>query len=152
VADAAGGIWPQTARDAAVALVADSKRVSLSLGIMLLTDLRLIFGDADALPTDTILDRLIKLEESPWGDLRGKPLDARGLSHRLRPYGSTPKTIRVGDKTPKGYSREDCHDPWSRYLGDSPIASATSATSETGSLPVADVADVLDSGATTEHG
>ena len=55
------------------------------------------------------------MEESPWGDLRGKPLDSRGLSRRLAKYGVKPKTVRIGVVTAKGYSRQDFHDPWSRY-------------------------------------
>jgi hypothetical protein len=125
VADAAGGDWPERARVAAVALVADSKRGSPSLGIKLLGDIRSIFNDqrdpiGDAcsqLPTEHLLSELHKLEESPWGDLRGKPLDARGLSQRLRPYDIKPTTIRTAVGTPKGYRRKDMHDAWLRYLG-----------------------------------
>lgn len=128
VANAAGGDWPKRARDAAVALVADSKGSTPSLGIQLLTDLRLVFNTADAVATDKILKSLHELEESPWGDLRGKPLDARGLSRLLRPYGIKPTTIRIVDSTPKGYRREDMHDAWARYLPVPRQESATSAT------------------------
>ena len=79
--------------------------------------------------TDTILTALLELEEAPWGEIvAGKPLNARGLSRRLRGYGITPGTIRVGDKTPRGYAREDLADAWARYLP-----------------AIADVADVADS-------
>ena len=116
VADAAGGDWPQRAREAAVALVAESKQTTPSLGVRLLADLRRVFGDHDALSTDTILKALHAIEEAPWGDLRGKPLDSRGLSHRLGQYAIKPTTVRIGDSTPKGYRRTDLHDAWSRYL------------------------------------
>jgi hypothetical protein len=142
VADAAGGQWPELARVAAVALVADSKGSTPSLGVQLLADLRRVFGVADQLSTDSILHALHAIEESPWGDFKGKPLDARGLSYRLRPYGIAPATVRVGDTTPKGYRRMDLHDAWVRYLGPPPYASATSATSATTAGHVARVADV----------
>lgn len=116
VADAAGGAWPELARDAAVALVADNRGDGASLGIQLLRDLRQVFGTADALPTDSILRSLHAMDESPWADLKGKPLDSRGLSWRLRQYGIAPRGIRIGDTTPKGYRREDLHDAWARYL------------------------------------
>lgn len=119
------------ARVAAVALVADSKRGSPSLGIRLLADLRAVFGGDDHLATEDILHSLREIEESPWGDLRGKPLDARGLAQRLRPYEIKPTTVRIGDSTPKGYRREDLHDPWLRYLGPPRHESATSATCAT---------------------
>lgn len=133
VADVAGGDWPERARVAAVALVADSKGGAHSLGVQLLADLQRAFIDADQLATDTILARLHAMDESPWADLRGKPLDARGLSQRLRPYGIRPTTVRIGEHTPKGYRRVDLHDAWLRYLGPPPNESATSATSATSS-------------------
>ena len=77
------------------------------------------------------------------GDLRGKPLDERGLARRLRAYGVKPKTIRTNSGTPRGYSRADLEDQWLRYLP-SPDKSKTSKTSETVPVrPVADVVDVL---------
>jgi len=116
LADAAGGEWPKAARVAAVALVADARGNGGSLGTRLLADMRTVFADADKLPTDTILNKLCAMDESPWGDLRGKALDARGLSRRLAKYGIKPRSVRIGDTTPKGYDRADLHDAWSRYL------------------------------------
>ncbi len=52
-----------------------------SIGIRLLTDLRdYVFKGIDRLPTVAVLDRLHSLEEAPWADMSGKPLDARGLA------------------------------------------------------------------------
>ena len=130
VADAAGEKWSARARVAAVALVALSKESSPSLGVLLLTDLKVIFRDDDQLPTETILQRLHDMEEAPWGDLRGKPLGARGLANYLRRYGIRSKSVRVGKFTPKGYTKESMFDAWERYLA-TPTKSATSATSAT---------------------
>jgi hypothetical protein len=166
VADAAGGDWSDRARVAAVALVADSKEAEPSLGVKLLNDLRAVFGTANEMSSKSILQALHGIDEAPWGDIKGKPLDERGLSHRLRQYGLRSKTIRTEGNTPKGYTRADLVDVWTRYLS-SPAMSATSATSATtlpaGSEPashcqqraekklnqfnpVADVADVADFG------
>jgi hypothetical protein len=146
VADAVGGDWPERARAAAVALVADSKEVEASLGVRLLADLRMVFGDASEMRSKDILDALQRLEEAPWGDLKGKPLDERGLARRLKQYGVKSKNLYAGSSRPKGYTREDLHDAWSRYLPQSPDTSATCATNATvlpfRSPPVADVADV----------
>lgn len=145
VADAAGGDWPTRSRVAAVALVAESKQSSPSLGVRLLGDLRHVFGDREAISTDDIIKKLCDIEESPWADLRGKPLDPRGLSGRLRGYGITSKNVRIGSHIVKGYARTDLHDAWSRYLAPlplSPYEAATSATCATPAPPVADVADV----------
>jgi hypothetical protein len=141
IADAAGGDWPRSARKAALELNAARAEADPSLGVALLRDTRAVFDGADALATEELLRRLCALEESPWGDLRGKPLDARGLARRLKPYEVRPTTIRVGDATPKGYRRQDLADAWTRYLPDTPETSATTETPQASSVdPVADVA------------
>jgi hypothetical protein len=150
VADLAGGTWPARARAAAVALVAEAKDAEPSLGVRLLADLRTVFGSADELPSKVILNALHAIEEAPWTNQKGKPLDERGLAHRLRQYGVRPKTIRIGTGTPRGYTRSDFVDAWERYLpGPAPARSATSETSATSSenqaVIVADnVSDVAD--------
>ncbi len=129
VADAAGGDWPQRARAACLELIGNaSSTSSASLGVRLLGDLRAVFGDVDRRHTDDLVARLVDLEESPWADLRGKPLDARGLSRRLSTYGVHPTQVKVDGVNRRGYRREDLHDPWSRYL---PAETATTATSAT---------------------
>lgn len=122
VADAAGAHWPATARAACVALCADAQANSASLGVRLLDDLRAVFGDATAKSTASILDALVKIDESPWADLRGKPLDARGLASRLRQYGIRSTKVHVpGDaKKLQGYRAEDLYDAWLRYTPSDP--------------------------------
>jgi hypothetical protein len=125
IADAVGGVWPELARVSAVTLVTDAKGDRGSLGVRLLTDLRTVFGDRDAMATTEILDSLINLDESPWGDLRGKPLDGRRLAKLLKPYGIAPKPVRCGASVFKGYERTGLHDAWIRYVppeSESPLA------------------------------
>ena len=131
VADAAGGDWPERARVAAVTLVTLSKESTPSLGIRLLSDLRQVFAQAEVLATERILHTLHDLDESPWADIKGKPLNDRGLAVRLRPFGIKPKVVRIGETTHRGYAREDFHDPWLRYLGPPPRESVTTVTPET---------------------
>lgn len=131
VADAIGGEWPVRARAAGVALVTASKDVEPSLGIRLLTDLRVVFENENELSSKSILHALNALEESPWGDLRGKPMDERGLANRLKEYGVKSRSIRIGGSTPKGYRRDDLYEVWNRYLPAIPDKSATGATSAT---------------------
>jgi len=62
-----------------------------------------------------------------------------------RPNGERlkPATIRMGNKTPKGFHRSDFEEAWKRYLpsaSEKPATVATSATDERGN--VATVADV----------
>lgn len=139
IADVAGSHWPERARVAAVAFVADSKEKSPSLGLRLLADVRTVFGEHDQLPTKLIIEDLIALDESPWGDLGGKPLDARRLSRMLGDYDVKSKTIRMETTTPKGYRRIDLHDAWERYLpplvSQEPATSATPATHSVDWMP-----------------
>ena len=116
VADAAGGEWPTRARVSAVSLVSLAREETQTLGVRLLADLRSVFGDAEALFTRDVLHKLIELDESPWGDIRGKPLDERGLARILKQYKVKPRQVRVDAGTAKGYARADLHDPWARYL------------------------------------
>jgi hypothetical protein len=95
------------------------------LGVTLLADLRTVFGDADHMGTDEILTALHELEEAPWADLKGKPLDARGLSWRLGKDEVKPRQVKAINR--KGYRREDLADEWSRYL---PQVSEVSAVSD----------------------
>ena len=120
VADAAGGVWPALARETAVTLVTENKSKGGSLGVQLLRDLRKVFGPAETMTTNAILSTLHAMDESPWADLKGKPLDARGLGYRLSQYGIHPTTVRNGAAIAKGYKRYDMHDAWSRYLPDVP--------------------------------
>jgi hypothetical protein len=108
VANAAGRDWPARARKAAVTLVTAAKERSPSLGVRLLADLRKVVEILGALNTS---------EEAPWGDLKGKPLDARRLAKYLHRYGVESKGVRIGERTYKGYTTEDLHDAWTRYLG-----------------------------------
>lgn len=129
VGDAAGGEWPKRARVAAVALVTQSKKSTPSLGIRLLNDLYRVFGDNDVMSTKQILKELNEMDEAPWGNLKGKPMDARGLANRLRKYNVSSTTVRIGERTAKGYRADDLHDSWIRYL---PKASQKGNTGNTG--------------------
>ena len=95
----------------------------------MLADLKTVFGDAAQMTTTAILAALHTMPEAAWNDLKGKPINDRGLATRLRNYGVKPKVIRVGEATPRGYSKQDFHDVWLAYLPPlAPDGSATSAT------------------------
>ncbi|MEV6548136.1 DUF3631 domain-containing protein [Streptomyces sp. NPDC051597] len=123
VADAAGGDWPKRARAACIELVNASKADDKgSVGVRLLTDLRdHVLNGIDRLPTVSVLERLHSLDEAPWADMGGKPLDARGLSRMLREYmtgDNTPivaRNIKAGGAVLKGYYATDLNDAWQRY-------------------------------------
>jgi hypothetical protein len=118
IADLAGGNWPERARLAALKLSAPTGRDDDALGVKLLSDIRGVFQvqGVDRIPSAALAAALAELEESPWGDIRGKQLDARGLARRLKPFDVRPRTIRLGDETPKGYQLEQFADAFARYL------------------------------------
>lgn len=116
IADTVGSNWPERARAACVELVTAKLDAEPSLGVRLLADLRDIFGDSEVVATESVLDQLRRMDEAPWGDMRGKPLDARYLARLLGKYGIKSGTIRIGGTTPKGYKRTDLADAWNRYL------------------------------------
>lgn len=123
VADAVGGRWPERARAACVALVTASRANDKgSLGVRLLTDLRdHVMTGIDRLPTVAILDRLNSMDDAPWADLAGKPLDNRRLSRMLAEYMTADnepiasRNIKTGASVLKGYYAADLHDAWQRY-------------------------------------
>jgi hypothetical protein len=130
VADLAGGDWPARARKAAIALTAEDD-TDTTLGARLLADLRDVFGEADRLHGETILNALQKIAEAPWADYFGRPLNARDMAKLLKPYGVTPADVKIEGVTKRGYRRDHLHDPWMRYLPSADGGSATSATSAT---------------------
>lgn len=150
IADLAGGDWPRRARVAALVLSAGGGREDESLGVRLLGDIRTVFEERniDRLPSTELCRALNGLEESPWGDLRGKPLDPRGLARLLRPFGVRPQghaaghqgTIRLDEgQTVKGYLAEWFADAWGRYL---PYPQGPSQASQASHGPDSDSGDV----------
>ncbi|MGI5274886.1 DUF3631 domain-containing protein [Nonomuraea sp. CA-218870] len=137
IADAAGGEWPDRVREACKFFVLDPSRRPLSLGVRLLGDLREVFTVRDKdgkiikrherVRTEEILSSLVAMEEAPWGNLYGKPIDARRLAAELRGYEVLRKTYKDSSgKAVKGYmvaghaDKEGVSvglgDAWMRYL------------------------------------
>jgi hypothetical protein len=131
VADAAGGQWPTLAREACSALCKAAQDRHVSLGVRLLSDLRIVFGDADAMHSEAVIERLVcgdaLDEDAPWADLHGKPLGKRALASMLAKYGVKPTKVRIGTRVLQGYRRADLWDAWTRYL---PQPASTNAEPE----------------------
>jgi hypothetical protein len=138
VADAAGGEWPQRAREAAVALHGAFFEDD-SLGVRLLRDIRATFASQDRISSADLVSALNEIEESPWG---GWPMDARKLAWNLKPFKAPggdkikPGTVRLEEGTAKGYYAEQFEDAWKRYL-DAPIGEASQASRPANAQPAA---------------
>ena len=137
IADAAGGDWPQRARSAALALSAGEDREDESQGVRLLADIRATFDErgTERLPSAELVRALVGIEDAPWPDMRGRPLDASKLARLLKPFGVRPKVVRLGDATPRGYDAADFADAWQRYIPPEVATPATPATPATSALP-----------------
>jgi hypothetical protein len=116
IADAAGGIWPARARRAAVVLHA-SREQDDSLGLRLLSDIRLVFEarDVERIFTGDLITALQADEEGPWVSDRS-PLTPHRLAKLLHPFEIGSKQVRIGPTSLKGYGREAFVDGWERYL------------------------------------
>lgn len=148
IADRAGGAWPSAARDAALAL-RDDEPDEASYGTQALMAVRATMAGREVVATSELLDAINADETLPFGGWRdGKGLDARKLARLLKPYGVKPKTVRIGNETPKGYRADDLADPCARYLpaGNLDPQHGPNRQHETphGYGDVADVADVAD--------
>nr|WP_243727556.1 DUF3631 domain-containing protein [Actinocrispum wychmicini] len=127
IADAAGGHWPDTAREACRYFVLAPTLPSESLGIQLLSDMRDLFAAShtDRMATKDILAALLTLEDGPWATLPEGSLHARRLARELGRYGVSPVTFDAKIGKAKGYvsfsttgkqSQLGLADAWSRYL------------------------------------
>lgn len=130
-----GADWPSRARQTALRLSAAAVKDGNSNGIILLADIRDLFEQVktDRLSSETIQKSLFNMEHRLWPEYdQGAPISPRQIAMLLEPFGIRPGTIRVDDKTPKGYKRSDFEDVFTRYLP--PISSATAPQNQTGHL------------------
>ena len=115
--------------------------------MLLLHDIRTVFNNrgADRLSTEVLLTDLKGIEESPWAVIRqGEPLDARGLSQRLRKYDIKPDLQRIGDEVLRGYTRAQFADAWSRYLHTESVTSVTEVTFTAGRSAPSDLCEMCE--------
>jgi len=117
IADTIGGEWPKKIREAMFDLEVGTFQ-ELTLNHILLEDIREIFTDRERISSKNLLEELLKMEDRPWSEYkRGRPLTINQLSRLLKPYGISPKTVRMSpEKTAKGFLKMDFEDVFKRYL------------------------------------
>jgi hypothetical protein len=125
IADAAGGVWPQRARETLVELCTSDAQEE-SRNVTLLSDIRCVFNTLgiDRIPTKDLLEQLIEQEtDGPWaiwweseirhGNVKGPAAKLAGM---LKRFGIKARVIRLSDNsTPRGYLKADFADVWERY-------------------------------------
>ena len=86
-------------------------------------------GD-ERVTSKALTSALAALEGWPWSEIsRGRPIADRLVARLLGRFRVKPKSIRVGDATPKGYLLDDLADAFARYLAAPAATSATTAKS-----------------------
>lgn len=120
IADAAGGLWPKLAREAATQLSGGHDDDDDGAGDELLAAIREVFDakGTDRLPSAVLIEVLVADSEAAWATCnRGKPITPRLVARKLGDYKIRPTTFRLPNgTTPKGYVRSDFEDAWHRYL------------------------------------
>jgi putative DNA primase/helicase len=132
IADEIGGVWPDRAGVAAIALSAEAEAQSEHIGDQLLSDLREALATvtpAKNISSEGLTDMLNTMPDSPWSTfIRGGRLRPVGLAKLLRPYGLAPRTVRNGTLTAKGYDVAAFTEVFERYLPD--VADVTPSHSD----------------------
>jgi Protein of unknown function (DUF3631) len=120
VAEVAGSVWPDLARQACERLAWSKSAEQDSVRVQLLADIRALFEDrrVERISSVEIVQALCLLEGRPWQDWgRGKPITPNQLARLLAPFGVRPKTMRIDKDQPlKGYEKLDFDDAFKRYL------------------------------------
>lgn len=96
--------------------MADAPDRDLPDGLRLLRNLQVVFDDAKALHSATVVERLHRLHGTPWEDNSGIRLTVRRLAYHLKPYGVRTVQVNLGGINRRGYQRDHLHRAWSRYL------------------------------------
>jgi hypothetical protein len=108
-----------------------------SVQLQLLEDIREIFNayGSNRITSETLVDKLISLEERPWCEWRrGLPMTKNSLAKLLHNFNITSKQIRFNELNRRGYERQFFVDAFERYLaplpetGDSKCYNATTAS------------------------
>jgi len=133
IAEVAGGDWPKRITEAFKKLTLKTVDIK-TFRVQLLADIREIIkekenpatekatkggGIEEWLPSGDLIERLVAMPESPWGEANkaGKPINERWLALRLGDFGITPG--RFSDKCDhrvRGYKVADCEEAFARYL------------------------------------
>lgn len=124
------GVWGRKARDAALALVGEEKTEEPTMGILLLKHIRETFSETNQtkISTEDLLSRLHKIDESPWTDMNGRPLNSRRLATMLKKFKISPD--RLTNKL-RGYHKIHFKKAWERYLDTPPLGSVANDTGDT---------------------
>jgi putative DNA primase/helicase len=148
IADLAGGTWPERARRSAKAEWGRIEEAP-SLHERLLRDIRKVAfkGDEKHVSSEELCGRLISLDNASWGAMKQRnapdaPIDPPQLARLLKHFDIRPRPVRLGERTPRGYSAMAFADAFERYATlevqhpqlDSDVMAYTCTESETSTI------------------
>jgi Protein of unknown function (DUF3631) len=119
IAKIAGGDWPQRAVAAFAKFNSQDDDDAQGLGVMLLADVRQAFEEnrAEKMFSKTLVETLCAMSDRQWPEAhRDKPITENWLARRLRTFGISSRTLRIGDDRKKGYEAADFAEAFERYL------------------------------------
>ncbi|MDD3182590.1 MAG: DUF3631 domain-containing protein [Alphaproteobacteria bacterium] len=121
IADVISEGWGARAREAARVITERNNEDTISIGTLLLDDIKSIFDNAnmDRLRSSAIVSLLNNLDERPWSEWkRGRELSTNQLAYLLRSFSIFSTTMRFNSDTrpAKGYARAQFEDAWAHYL------------------------------------
>lgn len=147
IADMIGADWPERTREAAANLAPCE---SESVGPILLGDIKATYQDnnTDKIWSEILCETLAAMEGRPWAEWKAhkranaKPITKNQLARLLEPFHIVPASVRIGEKTQKGYYLHQFKEAFERYLPAEGVhetaqrhnatATGTSATAQNG--------------------
>jgi putative DNA primase/helicase len=134
IADCAGGLWPECARRAAIALE-DAKPEEESPLVQLLVDIRDIISERteDDIPSANLVKELVKKEDRPWKTFNhGREITQNQIASLLSPLKLKTRNVRFPKEgVLKSYRCDSFRDAFARYIpadADGVVPAETSAT------------------------
>ena len=125
IAERAGGLWPERARNASLTLSAENTDIETA-ATRLLWDLRQLFKEraTNRLLSEDIVEALVAMEHRSWAEWgkHSEPMSKVQLARLLSHFGIRPKDVRCKwpdgkDRVAKGYElSEQLKDVFDRYL------------------------------------
>lgn len=132
IAKLAGDEWTSKAVDAAQALSQDQSGESMSIGEMVLSDIKAIIDEKRWLKFRSVelIDALVALEGRPWAEYgrQGLPISATKLAKLLKPFKVYPGVIRFSDGVARGYESFYFDEAFEKYLFSPPSSDRNSVT------------------------
>ena len=117
IADAVGGVWPNTARRALLNLCVGAQANDGSDGVRLLRDIRTVFTEKriGELASADLCKSLSLIETSLWGEWsNGQCISPRGLALLLTPFDIYPSPLSSGQL--RGYRLSQFQEAFSLYI------------------------------------